>query len=149
MIQTATAGRQAAPLLAAVLFLAAGCNISQTPVTSGAATPRAAGSAPAAPAGVVVANGHGWTSAGLDGPIPAAGTCHVRTAADGEPLPDPACTPGDIFPNYNRTECQVFVKGDLGTTQRQSENRKCLPPLVMGDVYHLIQNLEVFIAFSL
>jgi len=95
MIRTARAGRRAAPL-AAVLLLAASRNVSQTPVDNGSAAPGVAGSAPAAPAGVVVATGHDWTSAGLDGPIPAAGTCHVRTAADGEPLPDPACTPGAI-----------------------------------------------------
>ena len=31
-------------------------------------------------------------------PQPAPGTCHYRTAADGETLPDPNCTPGAISP---------------------------------------------------
>jgi hypothetical protein len=31
-------------------------------------------------------------------PQPAPGTCHYRTAADGEILPDPSCTPGAISP---------------------------------------------------
>jgi hypothetical protein len=31
-------------------------------------------------------------------PQPASGTCHYRTAANGETLPDPNCTPGAISP---------------------------------------------------
>jgi hypothetical protein len=31
-------------------------------------------------------------------PQPAPGTCHYRTAANGETLPDPNCTPGAISP---------------------------------------------------
>jgi hypothetical protein len=31
-------------------------------------------------------------------PQPATGTCHYRTAANGETLPDPNCTPGAISP---------------------------------------------------
>lgn len=46
--------------------------------------------------GLVVASGHGWSSDGLDGPMPAPGACHLRTASDGESLPDPSCTPGAV-----------------------------------------------------
>ena len=49
---------------------------------------------PAAPAGLVVSNGDGWADAGLEGTIPAAGSCHVHKAANGGELPDPSCTPG-------------------------------------------------------
>lgn len=47
-------------------------------------------------AGLVHADGDGWTPAGLEGPVPGPGTCHYRTAADGYLLPDPACTPGAV-----------------------------------------------------
>ena len=35
-------------------------------------------------------------------PQPAPGTCHYRTAADGETLPDPNCTPGAISPKVTQ-----------------------------------------------
>jgi hypothetical protein len=35
-------------------------------------------------------------------PQPAPGTCHYRTAADGETLPDPNCTPGAISPKITQ-----------------------------------------------
>ena len=36
-------------------------------------------------------------------PQPAPATCHYRTAADGQTLPDPACTPGAINPKSRKT----------------------------------------------
>ncbi len=45
---------------------------------------------------IVTADGHGWTAAGLEGPMPTPGSCHYRHASNGEPLPDPHCTPGAI-----------------------------------------------------
>jgi hypothetical protein len=47
-------------------------------------------------AGLVTAAGHGWTTAGIEGAIPAAGSCHYGHAGGGELLPDPRCTPGAI-----------------------------------------------------
>ncbi|MDQ4503605.1 hypothetical protein [Sinomonas sp. ASV322] len=47
-------------------------------------------------AGPIVAAGHGWTDKGLDGPMPAPGSCHLRWTPTHEPLPDSACTPGAI-----------------------------------------------------
>jgi hypothetical protein len=38
----------------------------------------------------------------LGQPQPQPGTCHYRTAANGETLPDPNCTPGAISPKVNR-----------------------------------------------
>jgi len=46
--------------------------------------------------GIVTAGGHGWTAAGIDGPIPTPGSCHYQHTAHGELLPDPRCTPGAI-----------------------------------------------------
>ena len=44
-------------------------------------------------------------------PQPAPGTCHYRTATDGQPLPDPTCTPGALSPKVtpdtlDRTICR-------------------------------------------
>jgi hypothetical protein len=72
-----------------VTLLAGGCAAASGPA-SPPTTPVAHAS------GIVVAAGHGWSAAGLDGPVPAPGSCRPRQAADGEPLPDPACTPGTI-----------------------------------------------------
>src|SRR5205807_8233135 len=75
-------------------------------------------------AGIVFAQGHGWTSAGLDGPVPAAGSCHLRQAADGEPLPDPACTPGAIDPAVTDTNTATTVcrKGGYTSSVRPPES---------------------------
>lgn len=115
--------------LGAVVALA-GCTPLAGPVESSSDTPPPAttgsGAAPTtAPnaAHIVVADGHGWTSAGLDGPIPAPGSCHMRTAADGEPLPDPACTPGAVDSvvtdsNISSTVCR---KGGYTSSVRPPE----------------------------
>ena len=44
----------------------------------------------------LVRTGRGWSSAGIQGPVPAPGSCHYRHADDGEVLPDPHCTPGAV-----------------------------------------------------
>ncbi|WP_052207278.1 hypothetical protein [Sinomonas humi] len=46
--------------------------------------------------GPIVAKGHGWSAGGLDGTIPAPGSCHMRWTAEKEPLPDPNCTRGAV-----------------------------------------------------
>src|SRR5262249_17166421 len=68
--------------------------------------------------------GHGWTSAGLDGTIPAPGSCHVHTAADGEPLPDPACTPGPIDTAVTDTNTATTIcrKGGYTSSMRPPES---------------------------
>jgi hypothetical protein len=56
----------------------------------------------------VIDTGVGWTANGLEGTMPAPGSCHYRTAADGDALPDPGCTPGAV--NTGVTQ------GNIGTT---------------------------------
>src|SRR5579884_836504 len=92
--------RRMTPLLSALLM--AGC--SGLPASIGADS----GSAPRAGT-IIVADGHGWTSSGLDGTIPAPGSCHIRTAADGEPLPDPTCTPGAIDTAVTDTDIATTI----------------------------------------
>lgn len=44
----------------------------------------------------LVRTGRGWPAAGIQGHVPAPGSCHYRYTAGGEVLPDPRCTPGAI-----------------------------------------------------
>lgn len=44
----------------------------------------------------LVHTGRGWPTAGIQGPVPAPGSCHYRHTANGEVLPDPHCTPGAV-----------------------------------------------------
>lgn len=75
--------------------------------TGAPAGPGASASAPAQ-ASLVAVDGPGWSNAGLDGSVPPPGSCHLSKAADGQPLPDPSCTPG-------ATDRRV-EQSDLGTT---------------------------------
>jgi len=80
--------------------------------------------APAGDGSIPVADGHGWTSGGLDGTVPAAGSCHTRTAADGEALPDPACTPGAVDAAVSDTDISSTVcrKGGYTDSVRPPES---------------------------
>ena len=42
-------------------------------------------------------------------PQPPAGTCHYRTAANGETLPDPNCTPGAISPKVTQDTLDTTI----------------------------------------
>ena len=53
-------------------------------------------------------------------PQPAPGTCHYRTAANGETLPDPNCTPGAISPKV--------TQGTLDTTICRTGYTKSIRP---------------------
>ena len=72
-----------------------------------------------ASAGIVVANGKGWSGNRLDGTVPAAGACHEGHEGD-QVLPDRRCTPGAIDPtvtqaNLDQTICR---KGGYTSTVR-------------------------------
>ena len=81
------------------------------------------GGSPTGHAGLVVAQGHGWTAAGLDGTVPAPGSCHIRWTADKEPLPDPLCTPGAVDPTVTQGNLQSTVcrKGGYTSSVRPPE----------------------------
>jgi hypothetical protein len=107
--------------IAALACFLAGCSgATAAPSTTG----HPAASSSRSSTGLVVANGHGWTSAGLDGPIPAAGTCHLRYTASGEPLPDPACTPGAVDPTVTQASLSTTVcrKGGYTSSVRPPES---------------------------
>ena len=111
-----------ATALVVMVMLLAGCNglrpgeLSSSSAASAGAVPHAGG--------IVVAAGHGWTSTGLDGAIPAPGACHLRTATDGEPLPDPTCTPGAVDPAVTDTDTSATIcrKGGYTTSVRPPES---------------------------
>lgn len=52
---------------------------------------------------------------------PAPGTCHYRTAASGDVLPDPACTPGAVSP--------AVTQGNISTTICHKGYSKSVRPL--------------------
>jgi hypothetical protein len=58
---------------------------------------------------IVTADIHGWTTTGIQGPVPAPDSCHYLTGAGGEPLPDPRCTPGAIDPAVRGSELRSTV----------------------------------------
>lgn len=142
--------------LAVSTLLAAGCRStpaagpsrsSPVPPSSAATTapssavppsPEATTAAPSAPTttaapipggGPVVASGAGWSASGLEGPVPAPGTCRYGTAADGYALPDPRCTPGAVDPSV--------TQADLGSTICRSGGytRSVRPPFSLTEQF--------------
>lgn len=79
---------RAALVLACILPLA-GC----AQLTAAAApTPE-----PTSTAAGLVVTGSGWDASGIQGTVPAPGTCHYRmVAGTADVLPDPHCTPGAV-----------------------------------------------------
>ena len=67
-----------------------------SPGASGPQPPANGAHAPASPATLVVAAGHGWTAGGVSGLRLKANSCRYRHAAHGQVLPDPRCTPGAL-----------------------------------------------------
>ena len=97
------------PPVVALLVLSACLALSSCATRTARRTASPAPSSGAA--ALFVAHGHGWTDAGIEGPVPAPGSCHMRAAANGDPLPDPACTPGAVDStitdgNVNSTLCR-------------------------------------------
>jgi hypothetical protein len=75
-------GRRARLVIGLVVVSAlgmAGCRASGS-TASGSAP--AVSSTSSAQASIPVASGHGWARKGLDGTVPAPGSCHIRAAAD-------------------------------------------------------------------
>ena len=75
-------------------------------VQSTSSTLATPGQASAVPSGSAPARLHVVHSPGVvtDDEHLVAGQCHARTAADGQPLPDPACTPGAIDPAVTQAD---------------------------------------------
>lgn len=101
------------------ILLLTACTHTAAANSTGAGT-----TGPAPGGGVVVAEGHGWTKSGLEGPMPAPGTCHLRKASDGEPLPDPSCTPGAVDSTVTDADIATTIcrKGGYTASVRPPES---------------------------
>ncbi|HUY64592.1 MAG TPA: hypothetical protein VMV14_08770 [Acidimicrobiales bacterium] len=58
---------------------------------------------------VLVVAGAGWDPSSLHGPVPAPGSCRLRVAADGRPLPDPVCTPGVVNSDVTQSDLATTI----------------------------------------
>lgn len=81
-------------LAVAVTLVLAGCaplstaDVAMATPTSSATTSTSAG---------LVVTGSGWDASGIQGTVPAPGSCHYRTVpGSANVLPDPRCTPGAV-----------------------------------------------------
>lgn len=88
--------------------------------------PQATTSTTIAPVGALVVGG-----SALTGSAPPAGSCHIRNAADGQPLPDPTCTPGAID--------AAVSQGDIATTIcRVGYTATVRPPVSVTEPFKLL-----------
>ena len=86
---------------------AAAIGVTGVSVASGAETPSTATTPTGgAPAGLHVVHSPGVVT---DDEHLAPGQCRARTAADGQPLPDPACTPGAIDPAVSQSDIATTI----------------------------------------
>jgi len=103
--------------VAAMCVLVTGCRLATT-TAQGTNTPAASITAAAVPAvGQPVVTDRGWDPAGLHGPVPAAGSCHLRHAASG---------------NRCRTRCAPRVRLRRGIIWRSFTG----PLIVADDTVH-------------
>ena len=86
---------------------------SNPPSTTTAAAAGGAQPAPTtadvAPPPGLVETGTGWSASGLQGPMPAAGACRDRVAADGYALADPGCTPGAVDTQVTQADIRSTI----------------------------------------
>ena len=115
-----------------------------TPTATQAVTPTATVSTTAAAVSSQVLLVAGST---LTGTAPAPGTCHARTAADGQPLPDVHCTPGAIDAavtqaNIHTTICVVGYTTTVRPPVSQTDAFKVKDELAYsissGELDHLV-----------
>jgi hypothetical protein len=100
---------------AAVIAALSACSPLPGAVTGHQHNQRAGTTGPAgrlAAARSLVRTGRGWSADGIQGPIPAPGTCHYRRTSAGEVLPHPRCTPGAVETavtqgNHDQTICRA------------------------------------------
>ena len=100
--------RPIAPLVCGVTLVVAACGVPSSASQD---------SGPTARTSIVVAQGAGWASHQLFGPIPAAGSCRVRYE-NGQVLPDDHCTPGAIDAKVTETTLKKTVCRSGGYTRR-------------------------------
>jgi hypothetical protein len=78
---------------------------------------------PAAKTSATVPVGPGPATVYTVQPQPAAGTCHYRHSTDGQPLPDPSCTPGASNPKVTSADqAQTICRGGYTSSIRPPAN---------------------------
>lgn len=99
-----------APVLLGALLAAC------TTTSSSTSGHRSSDSLPAVAAGLDRTSGPGWSDSGLEGPLPAPGSCRYRSATDGFSLPDPSCTPGAVDSSVTQRNLGQTVCSSSGYT---------------------------------
>lgn len=117
-------------IVGVVVMAAAAC----TPVHSSTTGPVSSGALPAGASSY---------------PVPAPGSCHMRTEG-GQPLPDPACTPGALNPDVTQADiastiCKpgwtATIRPPVSVTDRikkQTDQAYGLPTTTRGELDHLV-----------
>jgi hypothetical protein len=126
-----------AAIVAAVLAAVAGCRASAAPTSQTTTTAATAGATGSLPAG------------DKNAPMPAPGTCHLGQQ-NGQPLPDPHCTPGATNPQVTQatigdTICRSgwtkTVRPPVSVTNKmkaESARSYSLPTSEKGEYDHLV-----------
>jgi hypothetical protein len=146
----ATAGRRRATrqvsalIAAAVAALVAGCAVGEMPVSVTAAA-NTTSATPAAPAGA----GSGVPVGSPATSVPGANTCTLGHR-NGQPIPDPRCTPGALNPNVSQTTIAgticvtgwtATIRPPVSRTNRLKKQLAAayrLPPTSQGELDHLV-----------
>lgn len=95
------------PISAAALV--AGCGHQVAKPVAQETKPAAAVHAPVVAQDAPVPVGPGPQGSYTVQPQPAPGSCHVRAASDGQPLPDPSCTPGATNPAVTQANIATTI----------------------------------------
>lgn len=115
-------------VVAALTAVAASCAPGGGPPS----TPSPSTPSPPAGGALVVSPGPGWSpSGGLEGPVPAPGSCHV-VGPPSLARPDPACTPGAVDADV--------TQADLATTvcRRGGDTDSVRPPEAMTESFKYV-----------
>ena len=120
------------PIVAFAPYEGAPSNVPST-LPSGGTTTSSLGP----PTSIVVSDGTGWSSTGLDGPQPSPGSCHYGLASDGYDLPDLSCTPGGINSNVTQSNIgSTICSSGYTTSVRPPESMTEPVKFILMDAYN-------------
>jgi hypothetical protein len=126
-----------APLVVTPLVVAAlvaGVLCTSCAARQGGAFPALRPPGGAAGVPLVVSPGTGWSARGLEGPVPAPGSCRSRLAADGAARPDAACTPGAVDGTVTQSDLGRTVCRPGGDTAAVRPPEPVTEPFKLSDL---------------